>query len=152
LRVWRDVAAYLPVTTTRANGQKVTSYILVPTTFEQVYPLKAARVLNTRGKRLETKQVQKALKGETVVLLAFGDRPVDPLHLRLLKDDTLLVVLPQDVTPAIMPTAVAPPAPALAAPTPVPAAPAAGSPDLAFPIAPVVPAAPAAAPPPPQAH
>jgi RNA polymerase sigma factor (sigma-70 family) len=145
LRVWRDVAAYLPVTTSRANGQKVTSYVLVPTTFEQVYPLKAARVLNTRGKRLETQQIQKALKGETVVLLAFGDRPVDPLHLRLLKDDTLLIVLPQDPTPAVVP-----PAPTFAVPQPVPAAPAVSPPAPTLPAPPVVPEEPAAAPPPPR--
>src|SRR5262249_44107427 len=43
---------------------------------------------------LDKKDVVKQLKGETLAMASLHGQPVDPLHLRLLKEGTLTFVLP----------------------------------------------------------
>jgi RNA polymerase sigma factor (sigma-70 family) len=58
------------------------------------YDLDEVRVLDTNGKKLDSKAVAKLLKGETVAVAAFHNQTVDPLHLRVLKEGTLVFILP----------------------------------------------------------
>jgi hypothetical protein len=59
----------------------------------QTYDLKDVQIFDTQGKQIDSKNVAKLLKGETLVMATWG-HGLDPLHLRLLKDGTLTFVLP----------------------------------------------------------
>jgi RNA polymerase sigma factor (sigma-70 family) len=65
-----------------------------PKMHTQTYDLAKVQVFDTKGKKLDKKAVVKRLKKETVALASLFEPKVDPLHLRLLKDDTLVFVLP----------------------------------------------------------
>jgi RNA polymerase sigma factor (sigma-70 family) len=60
----------------------------------QTYNLDDVEVFDTKGKKLDKKEVIKRLKEETVALASLTGEKVDPLHLRLIKDGTLVFVLP----------------------------------------------------------
>ncbi len=130
LVIRRERPTYVkPQTVRTENGQLVTSYTAVTTMVEQRYYLKWVRVYDVRGKEIPREQVSRWLKDEALVLASVNGRPVDPLHLRLLKEDTLVVVLPvpQDPVPSV---------PAQAADTSGPyQAPAVAQPPLAYPPA-----------------
>jgi RNA polymerase sigma factor (sigma-70 family) len=58
------------------------------------YNLDDLRVLDTKGRKIEKRQVAKLIQGETVAMAADHGLAVDPLHLRVLKEDTLVFILP----------------------------------------------------------
>jgi RNA polymerase sigma factor (sigma-70 family) len=60
----------------------------------RTYDLDKVEVLDTRGRKLEPKEVMKRLKEETLALASLLGEPVDRQHLRLLRDGTLIFVLP----------------------------------------------------------
>jgi hypothetical protein len=105
---------------------------------------------DTKGKKIDLKELVKRLEKEAPVLASNDGKPVDPLHLRLIKDDTVILVLP-------IPARVAPPLPRVAPgfpPVPaVPAVPGAGGPAApppavpgSLPAAPAIPSGPGGAP------
>jgi RNA polymerase sigma factor (sigma-70 family) len=61
---------------------------------ELSYDLEEVQVFDTKGKAIEKKELAKLLKDETVAVATFGDQPPDPLHLRILKEGTPVLVLP----------------------------------------------------------
>ena len=61
---------------------------------ELSYDLKEVQVFDTKGKEVGKKELAKLLKEETVAVASFGDQLPDPLHLRILKEGTLVFVLP----------------------------------------------------------
>jgi RNA polymerase sigma factor (sigma-70 family) len=63
-------------------------------TTETTYDLSEVQVLDTNGKEVEKKELAKRLKGETVAVASFASHPIDPLHLRILKEGTLIFILP----------------------------------------------------------
>jgi RNA polymerase sigma factor (sigma-70 family) len=63
-------------------------------TSEASYDLREVQVLDTNGKRVEKKELAKRLKAETVAVASFASHPIDPLHLRILKEGTLVFILP----------------------------------------------------------
>jgi hypothetical protein len=60
----------------------------------QTYDLDDVQVLDTKGKQVDKKELAKLLKEEKVAMASLYGQPVDPLHLRVLKDDILTFVLP----------------------------------------------------------
>jgi hypothetical protein len=60
--------------------------------FEFSFELKEVQVLDTKGKEVDKKQLPKLLKEEALAVATFGE--VDPLHLRILKEGTLIFILP----------------------------------------------------------
>jgi hypothetical protein len=58
------------------------------------YDLDDVKVLDTKGKEVDKKDLPKLLKEETVAMASLCGQPVDPLHLRVLKDGTLTFILP----------------------------------------------------------
>jgi RNA polymerase sigma factor (sigma-70 family) len=60
--------------------------------FQLKCDLKEIQIFDTKGNEIEKKDLAKRLKEETLALISFG--PVDPLHLRLLKEGTLVFILP----------------------------------------------------------
>jgi RNA polymerase sigma factor (sigma-70 family) len=66
---------------------------------ESIYDLNDVQVLDTKGKKVRRKELAKLLKDETVAMASFGvtsvgDHPIDLLHLRVLKEGTLIFILP----------------------------------------------------------
>jgi RNA polymerase sigma factor (sigma-70 family) len=87
----------------------------------QTYDLKDVEVLDTHGKKLSSKEVMRRLKQETVAVASQWGQKVDPLHLRVLRDDILVFVLPAPRGfPGIVPPGVPVPLPA---PVPLPRVP-----------------------------
>jgi RNA polymerase sigma factor (sigma-70 family) len=56
------------------------------------YDLKDVQVLDTQGNEVGKEELAKLLTDEMVAVASFG--PVDPLHLRILKEGTLIFILP----------------------------------------------------------
>jgi hypothetical protein len=69
---------------------------------ESSYDLNEVQVLDTQGKKVGKKELAKRLKAETVAVASFGALPLDPLHLRVLKEGTLIFILPAP-TPGKLP-------------------------------------------------
>jgi RNA polymerase sigma factor (sigma-70 family) len=61
---------------------------------ELTYELKEIQVLDTRGEEIGKDELTKRLKEETVAVATFGNQLPDPLHLRILKEGTLVFILP----------------------------------------------------------
>jgi RNA polymerase sigma factor (sigma-70 family) len=77
-----------PVAPVPPNGR------LVGRLHAQTYDLQDVEVLDTRGKKVARNQVRNLLKKETVALASLWGQKVDPLHLRVIRDGTLIFVLP----------------------------------------------------------
>jgi RNA polymerase sigma factor (sigma-70 family) len=126
------------------SGQVITAFegesTIVPTTYKK----DEVTAYDTKSKKIDAQDLAKRLEKEVPVLASIDGKPVDPLHLRLVKEDTIVLVLP-------LPQAV-PAAPGGAAAVPfavplLPSAPAApiGPGAAPGPFLPVVPPAPAIA-------
>jgi RNA polymerase sigma factor (sigma-70 family) len=61
---------------------------------EETYDLEDVQILDTKGKEIDRRTIPKLLKEETVVMASLWGQPIDPLHLRVLKEGTLTIVLP----------------------------------------------------------
>jgi hypothetical protein len=86
--------------------QKVT--VMVPVLRETRVALdsKDVQVLTADGKRVDPKDVRSLLKKTSPVLVSADGKPVDPFYLRLVKENALIVILPQAgtvPTPAPLP-------------------------------------------------
>jgi hypothetical protein len=88
----------------------------VTTLQSQTYDLDDVDVLDVKGKKLDKKDVAKLLKEEAPALASLYGQKVDPLHLRLVKEGTLIFELPM---PKNMPGV--PGFPGGVAPVPLPA-------------------------------
>jgi RNA polymerase sigma factor (sigma-70 family) len=99
---------------TRRNGAAttVTTYELVSGMLEVRCDPEQVRVYTTKGKPVDTEDLPGLLKAETLALLVV-DGPLDALHLRLVKDGTLIFVLPAALAapPAAGPERPVPPPP-----------------------------------------
>jgi hypothetical protein len=104
LAVWRTATVYEPQSYLD-RGKPVTYYAAASLPVQEHYKLEAVRVFDAKGSVVDAGELPRLLKGETLVLVAADGRPVDPLHLRLVKEGTLVLVLPP---PAVPPATVAP--------------------------------------------
>jgi hypothetical protein len=110
LRVWRSIAVYEPVTVL-LEGQATTSYAMRKTLGQSRYPLDVVRAFDTQGKEVDRKELARKLEHETLVLVCPGRAPPEMLHLRLVKEGTLVLALP-NLAVAAPPTIAAPAIPA----------------------------------------
>jgi RNA polymerase sigma factor (sigma-70 family) len=109
-----------PVTITPGNGpQTITTYqrslehVATETALEKV------TAYSTRGEVIDAKRLNRMLAKETLVLVT---QEWDPLQVRLVKDGTLILVLPVTTRPVMPPAALGedlPTAPALPPPAPI---------------------------------
>ncbi|HEY1861009.1 MAG TPA: RNA polymerase sigma factor [Gemmataceae bacterium] len=60
----------------------------------ETFDLEDVTILDTKGKEIDRRSIPKLLKEETVVMASIWGQPIDPLHLRVLKEGTLTLVLP----------------------------------------------------------
>jgi RNA polymerase sigma factor (sigma-70 family) len=82
---------YHPVNVINQQGNPVTSYYMVDKLNIVRYALKEVTAQPVGGKILSAKQLAKLLKEETLVLVSPNGQPIDVLHLRLIKDGTLIL-------------------------------------------------------------
>lgn len=128
LSVSRKVSYYEPQTetVTLKNGQKhrITYYAQKHHDHATVYDFQKVRVHDAKGRAVDLSELRKRLKNETLVLISADGRMVDPLHLRLFKEDTLVFLLPPQALRAVPGEDPIPPpqAPAVVSP-PMPSSP-----------------------------
>src|SRR5205085_6280882 len=98
--------------------------VLVPTpkVISTTYDIDDVKVLDTKGKEIDKKDLPKLLKEESVAMASPWGQTVDPLHLRVLKDGALMFVLPAPKGMPGVPGGVAPGGPNIL-PFPVPPGP-----------------------------
>jgi RNA polymerase sigma factor (sigma-70 family) len=60
----------------------------------QRFDLAGVKVLDAKGKTVEESEIVKLLKKETIAMASLHGEPIDPLHLRVLKEGTLVFALP----------------------------------------------------------
>ncbi len=138
LLMWSQNMSYSAARYEYPGRQPFTTYIPVYRMTATRHDLDAVQVYDTKGKTVDPKDLSRLLKGEIPALVSADGRPVDPLHLRLVKEGTLVFVLPLPTPadaadaappatrPILPPAVVAPPPPAEGAvpirpPTTVPA-------------------------------
>jgi RNA polymerase sigma factor (sigma-70 family) len=97
LRIPSGSVYYQPNTTwsQRPDGGKTatTSYELISREHVMLVDTKHVQAYGVDGKRIETKSVEERLKKEIPVLVSANGQPVDPFHLQLIKEGTLVLVL-----------------------------------------------------------
>jgi RNA polymerase sigma factor (sigma-70 family) len=64
------------------------------------FNLADVKALDVKGKKIDESDMIKLLKKETVAMVSFHGEPVDPLHLRVLKEGTLVFALPARRVPS----------------------------------------------------
>lgn len=102
---------YEPVTARLADGRVVTSYRRVSQVRTEHFNRGEFKVRDTHGKPVGAKQLPNLMKGEIVALIHRSQAEIDLLHLRLIKDGTLVFLLPPRTTSAVPSVVeVAPPA------------------------------------------
>jgi hypothetical protein len=99
----------------RVVQRTVTVAVPVVQTVEVKHALKDVRAFGTDGKKVEAKAVAEALDKRKPVLVSADGRPVDPFYLKIIKEGTLVLVLP---SPAVTPPPPVPPPPGTPVPVP----------------------------------
>jgi hypothetical protein len=99
VRVNRSVAEVVPVTRREVRGGlvvEVTSYVTVYRTVsaEVEHELKGVKAFEAGGKKVETSALPKLLARPTVVAVSADGRAVAAAYLRLLRPESLVLVLP----------------------------------------------------------
>jgi RNA polymerase sigma factor (sigma-70 family) len=88
---------YVPVLTTvvrEGTEQKAATYQMQRVETTRYYQAGGVRAFSTDGERLGAKALARRLRQEVPVLVSTDGREVDPLHLQLIKDGTVILVLP----------------------------------------------------------
>jgi hypothetical protein len=74
---------------------KVVGYEICSPTRTRSYKIKKVRIYDTEGRKVKPKALPKLLRKTTPVLVSTDGKKVDPLHLRLVREGTLILILPQ---------------------------------------------------------
>src|SRR5262249_5014179 len=117
---------------TAPAGAPPAPFVPTPTTQTSYLGLSDIHAFDTSGKELKTKELSRLLKKEVLALVYHRGQKVDPLHLRLLKEGTLVFLLPlpastsADANGMMMPVPALPGGNFVPPPAVAPAAPAAG--------------------------
>src|SRR5439155_24937998 len=82
----------------KENGKGRAVYYFDPVANENVmqFDSKDVQVFTVEGKAVDSKEVEELLAGKKTVVLASSDgRKVDPFYLRIIKEGTLVLVIPK---------------------------------------------------------
>jgi RNA polymerase sigma factor (sigma-70 family) len=121
LLVTRKVSAYVLRSGKDADGKDVNYYEHVAQAQKVLFTNPAeVSAFDTKGKRVEPKALARLLKKPALALAYVTGEAPDPQHLRLIREGTLILVLPNLGPVPVAPPLAAPPAPAVPA---VPAVP-----------------------------
>jgi hypothetical protein len=93
LKVTSAVTGFVMVSRAYPGGESFSTE-LITTVRSQTVDLDDLRVVDTKGARIDRKTLAKLIKGETVAVALFDGQDIDPLHLRVLKEGTLVFLLP----------------------------------------------------------
>jgi RNA polymerase sigma factor (sigma-70 family) len=112
--------AVVPNTIVDSQGRNLTYYQTVYTLRTDRFDREAVEICDAQGRKLNTRDLAKLLKEETPALLSVGS--FDPLHLRFVKKETLVLTVPQSVggLPPAVPATLSPRDAAITAPLPAP--------------------------------
>lgn len=91
---------YRPRTVIDPDGVSHTFYEVSFTLRTDRYERSEIEVYDTHRRKLDTRDLPKWLKEEIPALLVVGGREIDPLHLRLIKEGTLIFAVPPTNAPA----------------------------------------------------
>jgi RNA polymerase sigma factor (sigma-70 family) len=96
VRVRLDKNGKLVVKTATHEGIRGPVEVLdeVNTIHIQRYDLADVMVTDVKGKKIDESELAKMIKKETIAMASLHGEPVDPLHLRVLKEGTLVFALP----------------------------------------------------------
>jgi RNA polymerase sigma factor (sigma-70 family) len=97
VRVRLDKNGKLVVKSAVRNGTRLGGGASEPemtTILIQRFDLAGVKVLDTKGKTVEESELVRLLKKETIAMASLHGEPIDPLHLRVLKEGTLVFALP----------------------------------------------------------
>jgi hypothetical protein len=102
------VTVYVPVSRPvkregKDDADMVTSYAHVAQPMTRLLDPAETPVYGTEGKRIDPKKLPELLRTETAVLVSRDGKMVDPFHLRLIKEGTLIVVPPPATAAAPVP-------------------------------------------------
>lgn len=125
IRVQRGVLVYKPVAEVDpATGTKIIRYEQSSVTELIECDGDCAQVFDTKGKKVDPSELPKMLTEQVPALASVDGKEVDPLHLRLIKEGTLVILLPINNKPLLTPPPLAVPGVPAAPPGAVPAIPA----------------------------
>jgi hypothetical protein len=86
---------YIPITTASPDGKSATTrYELQNSPRVMTTTIDKVRAHDVRGNPIAAKRLRKLLREETPVLLATDGKTVDLLHLRLYKEDVIVLMMP----------------------------------------------------------
>jgi RNA polymerase sigma factor (sigma-70 family) len=74
----------------------------------QIYDLEKVQVFDSKGQKIDVKELPKLLKEETVAMASLEGQRVDPLHFRVLKEGILTFVFPPSKRSSDSPDAIKP--------------------------------------------
>jgi hypothetical protein len=107
IEVIQTVMELVPETRTMTKvvmGKMITETytVTVPVTRQtrQQFAAKDAKVYTAGGKEVDAKDVPEKLKKPTIVLLSANGQKVDPFYLKIIKEDTLVIVSSPPQAPA----------------------------------------------------
>ncbi len=104
IAVSRPVRCVRPVTQKFSReGQEflhpVTAYVHDTVMAQVLHPLAEVRAFDLMGQPIETQQLHKLLARETTVVVSADGKNVDPFYLRVMKEGTIVLVLPPPPAP-----------------------------------------------------
>ncbi len=107
LTVWRLATSYRTIEKP-GDRDRPPAMVYKPVTrlVEASFAPSEVKVYDTAGTVVGAKKLRGLLKGEALALIAADGQPVDPLHLRLVKEGTLVFVLPAPPAEKVPPPAV----------------------------------------------
>jgi hypothetical protein len=106
---WRRIEAAGLVSETRPDGRVVGVSKTVTKIMTARYKATDVKAYDTNGKAIAAEKLAKLLKKEVPVLVSADREKVDPLHLRLVKEGTVILVLPKPLAGPPVPGGLAPP-------------------------------------------
>jgi RNA polymerase sigma factor (sigma-70 family) len=109
LRTRVSTTVYTPVTSVNDQGNTVTGYRPERKVVELEHDANKVQAYNTHGEKIEARMLAKMLTKESLVLIT---AEFDPLHLRVLKEGTVILVtpaVPVFVPPLAVPSVQVPP-------------------------------------------
>lgn len=100
LTLKRLLVQWAPITSAdpRNKGAMITQYVAKTELQPFTYTQDQVQAYDVRGNRIATKRLRKLLNDETPVLVSADGAQVDSLHLRLYKDDIVVLLIPAAAT------------------------------------------------------
>jgi hypothetical protein len=123
LKTTAVTTSYVPRTVADPKGKSISYYEPVTSTGTRTIVTEQFKAYDVRGNPIPAKRLRKMLAEEMPVLVSANGKQVDSLHLRLYKDDVVILLVPAMIPQSAPPPVVCPPAGTPPIPYEVPAPP-----------------------------